>query len=155
MSKKIPATLPSEHILIGALLRLPAQAIHRRIIADLNATGFSDLRLPHIAVFQYPGPDGENPSILAKRAGMSKQAMNQLLGSLEDFGYLLRTKAPEEGRSRVVRFTQRGRDAYNRISEILRQVEKEWSRELGSAQFTQLKSLLVRVWNSPLVGKES
>lgn len=34
---------PNE-MLIGALLRVPAQAIHRRIISELNAGGFSTLR---------------------------------------------------------------------------------------------------------------
>ena len=63
-------------MLIGALLRVPAHAIHRRIIKELNAAGFDELRLPHIAVLQFPGPDGVSPSTLAERAGMSKQAMN-------------------------------------------------------------------------------
>ena len=65
----------AEDMLIGALLRVPAQAIHHRIINDLNAAGFKELRLPHIAVLQFPGPDGVRPSTLAERAGMSKQAM--------------------------------------------------------------------------------
>ena len=30
----------TEDMLIGALLRVPAQAIHRRIINELNAAGF-------------------------------------------------------------------------------------------------------------------
>ncbi len=42
-------------MLIGALLRVPAQAIHRRIIKDLNAAGFDELRMPHMAVLQFPG----------------------------------------------------------------------------------------------------
>ena len=90
----------AEDMLIGALLRVPAQAIHRRLIAELNAAGFDDLRLPHIAVLQFPGPDEARPATLAERAGMSKQAMNQLLGSLEGFGYIVRTDAPGEGGAR-------------------------------------------------------
>ncbi|HTS76819.1 MAG TPA: MarR family winged helix-turn-helix transcriptional regulator [Bryobacteraceae bacterium] len=138
-------------MLIGALLRVPAQAIHRRIIQDLNAAGFEELSLPHIAVLQFPGPDGVRPSTLAERAGMSKQAMNRLLGSLEDSGYLLRSDAPDEGRARVVRFTRRGHAAYDKIHDILRDIEREWSAELGSKDFAQLKELLARVWDSPLI----
>jgi hypothetical protein len=81
-----PTPVNAKDILIGALLRVPSQAIHRRIIADLNRAGFDELRLPHIAVLQFPGPDGVRPGTLAERAGMSKQAMNQLLGSLEALG---------------------------------------------------------------------
>src|SRR5437764_14079948 len=99
---------PAERLLIGALLRYPAQAIQRRLIGGLNQAGFNDLRLPHMAVLQYPGPDGVRPSVLAERAGMSKQAMNQLLLSLERLGYIRRQGAPEGGRARVVQLTERG-----------------------------------------------
>jgi DNA-binding MarR family transcriptional regulator len=138
-------------MLIGALLRVPAQAIQRRIITGLNAAGFSELRVAHMAVLQFPGPDGNRPGVLAERAGMSKQAMNQLLRSLEGLGYIVRSDAPNGGRARICRFTDRGRAAFSKIYDILRDVEREWSAELGPERFVQLKELLFRVWESPLV----
>ena len=138
-------------MLIGALLRVPAQAIHRRIIKELNAAGFEELRLPHMAVLQFPGPDGVRPGTLAERAGMSKQAMNQLLRSLEGLGYIARSDAPDEGRARIIRLTKRGRAAYSKVHDILRDIEREWSAQLGPKDFTQLKELLSRVWESPLI----
>src|SRR6266700_501248 len=149
--KSLPVEPPpaeTRDMLIGALLRVPAQAIHRRIIRELNASGFEELRLPHIAVLQFPGPDGVRPGTLAERAGMSKQAMNQLLRSLEGLGYIARSDAANEGRARVIRVTKRGRAAYSRVYEILRQIEREWSAELGPEPFAQLKELLLRVWES-------
>ncbi len=140
----------TSEMLIGALLRVPAQAIHRRLISELNAAGFHELRLPHMAVLQFPGPDGVRPGVLADRAGISKQAMNQLLGSLEDYGYVVRSDDPDEGRARIIRFTKRGHAAYAKIHDILRDIEDEWRAELGSQTFTQLKELLFRVWESPL-----
>jgi DNA-binding MarR family transcriptional regulator len=137
-------------MLIGALLRVPAQAIQRRIIAGLNAAGFSELRVPHMAVLHFPGPDGIRPGVLAERAGMSKQAMNQLLRSLEGLGYIVRSDAPNGGRARICRFTDRGRAAFSKIHDILRVIEREWSAELGPERFVQLKELLFRVWESPL-----
>jgi DNA-binding MarR family transcriptional regulator len=137
-------------MLIGALLRVPAQAIHRRIITELNTAGFDELRLPHMAVLQFPGPDGVRPGVLAERAGMSKQAMNQLLGSLEALGYVTRSDAPGEGRARIVRLTKRGRAAYAKIHDILRDIERQWAEELGPKRFADLKALLARVWESPL-----
>ena len=56
---------------------------------------------------------------------------------------------PTSGRA-IVRLTARGRAAYARVHEILRDIEREWSAELGPARFTQLKELLLRVWDSPL-----
>lgn len=138
-------------MLIGALLRVPAEAIHRRIIRELNQAGFDDLATPHIAVFRFPGPDGVRPGILAERAGMSKQAMNRILGSLEELGYLVRSDDPAEGRARIVKFTKRGHAAFAKAIDVLRQIEKEWRAELGFRDFAQLKKLLFRVWESPLV----
>ncbi len=143
--------LNTKDMLIGALLRVPGQAIHRRIIKELNAAGFADLRLPHMAVLQFPGPDGARPGTLAERAGMSKQAMNQLLRSLEGLGYIVRSNVPEEGRARIIQFTERGHAAYSKIHDILRDIEREWSVELGPKAFAQLKQLLSRVWESPLI----
>lgn len=79
-------------------MRGPAQAVQRRIIKELNAAGFGELIVPHMAVLQFPGPDGVRPGMLAERAGTSKQAMNQLLRSLEGLGYIVRSDVPGEGR---------------------------------------------------------
>ena len=141
----------NSEMLIGALLRVPAQAIQRRIINELNAAGFEELSIPHMAVLQFPGPDGVRPSVLAERAGMSKQAMNQLLRSLEALGYIVRSDVPDQRRARIVRFTKRGHDAYSKIHEILRDIEREWSDELGPKRFARLKELLLRVWESSLI----
>ena len=146
----IPTRGAPTSMLIGALLRVPAQAVHRRIISELNAAGFEELRLPHMAVLQFPGPDGIRPGLLAERAGMSKQAMNQLLRSLEALGYVVRSDAPDEGRARLVRLTKRGRAAYAKAHDILRDIEREWSAEIGPKRFRQLKELLLLVWDSRL-----
>jgi DNA-binding MarR family transcriptional regulator len=146
-----PLSPAPKTMLIGALLRVPAQAIHRRIIRELNAAGFGDLRVPHMAVLQFPGPDRVRPGVLAERAGMSKQAMNQLLRSLEALGYVARSDAPDEGRARIVRLTRRGRAAYARIHDILRDIEREWSDYLGTKNFANLKELLLAVWGSRLI----
>lgn len=148
-SKNSPAK--TEDMLIGALLRVPAQAIHRRLIKELNAAGFDELRLPHMAVLQFPGPDGVRPSVLAERAGMSKQAMNQLLRSLEEFGYIARSDMPGDSGARVIRFTPRGHAAFANMIDTLRHIEREWSTVLGAKRFAQLKALLLLVWDSPLV----
>jgi DNA-binding MarR family transcriptional regulator len=146
-----PAKSTTTEMLIGALLRVPAQVIQHRIIRELNAVGFDGLTMAHMPVLQYPGPDGVRPGTLAERAGMSKQAMNRLLGTLEELGYVARSDSPEEGRARIVRFTKRGHAVYAKILDILHDIELEWSAELGSRDFSELKKLLVRVWESSLV----
>ena len=71
--------------------------------------------------------------------------------SLEAVGYVIRSDLPEQGGARIVRLTKRGRAAYTKIHEILRDIEHEWSAELGPKHFAQLKELLLRVWESPVI----
>ena len=142
---------PKKPPLIGALLRVPAMAIHRKLIRDLRAAGFEDLSPPHMAVIQYPGPDGLRPSALAERAAMSKQAMNQLLKTLEAMGYIARSAATEDAGGTVVHFTDRGRAAYQKMADILLDIEREWAEELGPKRFQELKTLLGDLWDTSLV----
>lgn len=142
---------PKKPPLIGALLRVPAMAIHRKLIRELRASGFEDLSQPHMAVIQYPGPDGMRPSALAERAAMSKQAMNQLLKTLEGMGYISRGASPEDGGGTVVHFTDRGRAAYDKMAEILLEIEREWTEELGEKRFHELKVLLGELWETSLI----
>ena len=69
--------------MIGALLRMPVDAVHRRMFERLHERGFADLDPAHLVVFQWPGPDDSRPSELATRLQISKQALNYLLGQLE------------------------------------------------------------------------
>ena len=59
--------------------------------------------------------------------------------------------APDGGRARIIRFTKRGHAAYTKIHDVLRDIECEWIAELGTERFAELKELLFRVWESPLV----
>jgi DNA-binding MarR family transcriptional regulator len=81
------------------------------------------------------------PTTLAKRAGLSKQAMNQLLKGLGSLGYVARSDAPDESRARINRFIKRGRVAYAKIIDLLPDVEREWTSKLGPKDFAQLKAL--------------
>src|SRR5881409_4008354 len=80
--------------MIGALLRTPWEAVQRRMLERLHEHGFADLDFAHLTVFQYPGPQGARPSELAARLGITKQALNYLLGELERLDYLQRQPDP-------------------------------------------------------------
>ena len=128
--------------LIGALLRTPFETVRERMLAGLHERGFSDLVAAHLDVFQYPGPDGQRPSELAQRARMSKQALNYLLGQMENLGYLERHEDGEDQRSKRIRLTQRGQAAVRAIREIVLEVQADWEHQLGAKRFAQLRDLL-------------
>jgi DNA-binding MarR family transcriptional regulator len=131
--------------LIGALLRMPFEIVRQRMLAGLHQRGYDDLIAAHLDVFQYPGPENLRPSELAARIGMSKQALNYLLGQLEHLGYLTRETDPRDHRSKRIRGTARGRSAGAAIREIVLEVEAEWEQQLGTREFGQLRRLLTQL----------
>jgi DNA-binding MarR family transcriptional regulator len=134
--------------LIGALLRMPWEAVQRRMLAALHERGFDDLDTAHLNVFQYPGPEGTRPSELATRLRISKQALNYLLGELERSGYLERRPDPKDLRSKRVVLSPRGASAVGVIREAVSELEVEWAQQLGERRFDELRNLL-RELNEP------
>ena len=128
--------------LIGALLRLPWEAVQERMLERLHAGGCADFDASYLTVFQYPGPQGQRPSELAGRLRISKQALNHLLGQLEQRGYISRDPDPEDQRSKRISLTERGTRAGLVIREAVREMEESWERQLGARRFAQLRSLL-------------
>jgi DNA-binding MarR family transcriptional regulator len=130
---------------VAALLRRPAVLIRHEIMNGLHAAGFDDILPAHLGVFQYPGPDGLRPGILAARTRASKQAMNHLLHQLESGGYLRREAHPRDRRTRVVRLTDRGWAADGVIRETALRVEAAWAEALGRDTYLQLRLALARL----------
>jgi DNA-binding MarR family transcriptional regulator len=129
--------------LIGALLRMPVDAVRRQMIEQLHAHGFADIDPAHLIVLRYPGPQGERPSDLAAQLGMTKQALNYQLGQLERRGYLERRPDPDDQRSRRIVLTRRGVAAARVIRDAVAELETVWARELGEKRYAQLRGLLV------------
>jgi DNA-binding MarR family transcriptional regulator len=129
--------------MIGALMRLPWDAVHRRMLQALRENGFGDIDGPRLSVLLWPGPDGMRPSDLAARMKVTKQALNYLLGDLERLGYLERHPDPSDRRARRIALTDRGRALVPVIRGAVSSTERDWAASLGEARFAQLVELLV------------
>ena len=113
------------------------------MLERLHEHGFTDLDAAHLLVFQYPGPQGARPSELAARLGVSKQALNYLLGQLERLDYLERRPDPDDLRSKRVALTRRGTTAIRVIRDAVAEVEAAWAEQLGPKRFAQLRAMLL------------
>jgi len=131
--------------LIGALLRMPVDRIRREVVEALHENGFGDITAAHTAVLKWPGPRGQRPVELAAQAGMSKQAMNYLLGQLEGLGYIERVVDPDDVRSRRVYATERGVATIAALRSAVAELERGWESRLGPEDWDELKRILVRL----------
>ena len=132
--------------LIGALLRVPFETVRDRMLAGLHERGFTDLVAAHLDVFQYPGPENQRPLQLAAQTSKSKQALNYLLGQLQQLGYLTREPDKSDQRSKRIRLTPKGQATIKAIREIVQDVEAEWEQQLGPQNFAQLRGLLGQLY---------
>jgi DNA-binding MarR family transcriptional regulator len=137
--KRIPGI--EEVPYIGALLRLAHQEAISRMVKALADRGLGDINQAYLGLFQYPPIDGMRPIDLAKRLGVSKQALNHLLGQLEKLGYLQRRHEQPNGHAAVY-LTERGWRVIESNVATMRQLEADWQRQLGKVRFADLKAAL-------------
>jgi len=141
-----------------AIARLREQHIGRlflqahRVFSDLayeklHQCGHIGLSIRHTSLLANLDLDGTSISILAERAGMTKQAMGQLVAELSEKGYVESTPDPVDGRARQVRFLERGwqflQDAYH----VKQEIEAEYANILGETELEQLRTLLQTLLN--------
>jgi DNA-binding MarR family transcriptional regulator len=122
--------------------RMPVDEIRARMLAALHEQGFDDLIPAHLIVLRWPGPDGLRPVEIAAQTGMSKQALNYLLGQLEETGYLERIDDPEDRRSKRVRMTERGWAAGRVMRATVGEIEQEFVDVHGRKELETLLALL-------------
>jgi DNA-binding MarR family transcriptional regulator len=129
---------------VAGLLRMTYQAARRRQLEVQIEHGFTDLTQSHLSVLVYPPPDGVRPTELAERCFMTKQAMNYLLGELEDRGYIERR--PEAGRRTVlIHLTRRGWHFFETQWAAMKQLEDEWAAVIGKKRFAEFLGTLRRL----------
>jgi DNA-binding MarR family transcriptional regulator len=116
----------------AVLLREAFRALNDLVLAGLAEAGHEEVRPAHAAVFQYLDDDGTTVSTLAGRAQMTKQAMAELVHHLEKHGYVVRLPDPSDRRAKLVKPTDRGRDVFRIVTELVPQIERLVQDTIGA-----------------------
>ncbi len=127
---------------VGALLGVVWQWVRDQLYAGVVAAGYDDLNAAHVGLWRYPGLEGLRPSQLADRRGITKQSVNDLLGYLEQHGYLLRVPDSADGRARVIRLTSKGWRLQKTIYAEAASAQLRIEEILGPRRYAQLHSSL-------------
>jgi DNA-binding MarR family transcriptional regulator len=129
--------------MIGELLRNPNAARIRYVERRFAEAGYAEIRQPHLPILEYIDHDtGSRITDLARHANITVQAMGELVDYLAERGYVERVPDPGDGRARLVRLTDRGREMYRLAGCIVGDLEAIWAGYLGRDRFRQLKHLL-------------
>jgi DNA-binding MarR family transcriptional regulator len=108
----------------------------------VEAAGFTDIRPGHGCVFGTIDPQGSRLTDLAQRANMTKQSVGEATSDLEQRGYLERVPDPNDGRAKIIRLTERGREAQAIGRRLIDDLEREWAERYGEARVAALREAL-------------
>ena len=124
--------------LISQTLTAFSEDLYRR----LAAAGFGDIRPGHGCVFGHIDPEGSRLTDMADRAGMTKQSVGEVATDLERRGYLERFPDPTDGRVKIIRLTDHGREAQRVGRQLIDEIEREWAERYGEAEIATLRGTL-------------
>ena len=116
-----------------ALIRMTSRAMVDEITERLEAAGFPDSPPRFHPVFESMDPKGTRLTVLAARAGMTHQAMGEVVRELEARGYVERIPDPGDGRARIVRLTADGRKLVRAGIREVAAIERKWMRRWRAA----------------------
>ena len=121
------------------------RSVDAQVARALEARGASDLSPRHAAALLLVERKGSRLTDLASRAGITKQAMMQVVDDLEVMGHLRRTADPSDARAKIVRLTPKGQKERTEAGRAVSSVESRLRRRLGPDRFEQLKAALARL----------
>jgi DNA-binding MarR family transcriptional regulator len=141
----VPAAISERRAPIHGLLDIAARLAEDEFYGRLHEQGFETVRPGHGCVFGHIDADGSRLTDLAARAGYTKQTVGEVTSELEQLGYVERVPDPEDKRAKIIRLTERGREAQTAGRQLIADIEGEWSRRYGKERVAMLRELLEEV----------
>jgi len=128
---------------LGRLLGHAARRFDERVLALMahnidvplalsNLAARAQVSAAHVHVTRHLALEGSRLTQLARRAGMSKQAMGDLVDQCEAWGLVIRTDDPHDARARRVQFTPTGLAWLQAFKDAVAQAEAEFRVEVGA-----------------------
>jgi len=130
---------------LGVLLSAAERALSVELEEGLHAAGYHDLRAAHAQVFFAIGAEGSRLTDLAGRAGMTKQAMGELVRYLEQHAYLEVEPDTRDRRAKLIRPTPRGWSAHETSISLLADSDRRLAERLGDQALRDLRAQLRRI----------
>ncbi len=145
MSKIVTPSLPDEawrHLHLGRLLGHAQRKFDARVrslmaqddetpLALSNLAARDQVGAAHIHLTPHLSLQGDRITDLAERAGMSKQAMADLVDQCVAWGLVTRESDPHDRRARRVCFTPTGLDWLQAFHDAVAQAEAEFVESVG------------------------
>ena len=101
-------------------------------LALANLAARDQITAAHVHITRHLGLEGARLTELAQAAGMTKQAMGNLVNQCEAWGLVVKEDDPTDARARQVRFTSDGLAWLQAFKDAVAQAEQEFRDAVGA-----------------------
>ena len=131
----------------------------QRALRGITAAGmkYSELGPAHTGVLFFIGEGGPlRASALAAKLGIGPSALSRQLADLEQYGFVLRTPDPLDGRACLLSLSGEGQrylaDTYERRAETLREILSDWTESEAEAASRSVQQLTLALRSAAPLG---
>jgi DNA-binding MarR family transcriptional regulator len=124
------------------LVEKTARLLAVDMVRAAREAGHSEIRLAHNAVFSTLYGEAARTSDMAARAGITKQSMGEVVRELADLGILEVRPDPDDGRAKLVTYTDHGIDVTMDGTRYLEQLEQRFIDQFGEDAYETARRVL-------------
>ncbi|RRB04112.1 MarR family transcriptional regulator [Larkinella rosea] len=128
---------------LGRVMSKMKRFLGRYIEQRLIELGFTDFKASYIAFLGNLEEHGITNNELAKRAGVTKQAMSKIVKLLEDDGYIYTVKSERDSRSSQIFINERGKQLMVAVYNCTEEIRDKFHRIAGYEQVEQMIDTMV------------
>jgi DNA-binding MarR family transcriptional regulator len=127
---------------VARALHITSRAYTSAVIARLALRGYVDFPYAAASLLWLLDEGGTRSTLLAQRAGITKQAMSQQVRQMERQGYLEQVVDSSDTRAKVVRMTPRGEAVKTACVEVRIELNQRTATVIGEQEAQQMESHL-------------
>lgn len=138
---------------LGQLLLNAHQWVSLSVSHLMSERGHAKLAPAHIAFLANLDCGATHASAVARRMGVSRQAVYRTTRELQVLGILVLEDDSERGNQKIIRMTPHGNQVINDARSCLVEVEATLRNRIGARDFDRLFAILKEPWG-PALGQE-
>jgi DNA-binding MarR family transcriptional regulator len=132
-------------VIFAPALAAASRALTATMMAKVASCGFKDMTPAFASLMPLLDATGARPTTLAQRAGITKQAISQLVRELEARGYVEQVPDATDTRAKIVRLTKRGVDIRAACAEVKNELQAIAVAKLGKSRVSRLQRDLIEL----------
>ena len=128
----------------GPLMGYCDHQIHKLMDRALRSLEISPMQ-SRVLGFLYHADGEVNQRMLEEFLMVRPSTVNGIVSRLEEKGFITRTASAKDGRCRILRLTEKGRNCQQRFKDVAGQVETRMEQGFSAEELALLRRLLLRV----------